>query len=930
MAGNIPGTGGLITPGVFDVIQTQSSGASVPGGIRVAAIIGEGATSQTIVSAAQGGGKDGLDPTYTTTNGSDGRHFLIASFPVVPNRTSIYRNGLPLNLLEGLITSPFSNKYDVMFDPSSGEILMQQAYLVDQGGLFYRVSTTNVGTGVINSLTVTDADAPAETWTIKCISVQRNAMNQPIAGTAKFIASGTVSGNVLDANGNQVVWVANNQLVTNEILSFSIAETGSTPFREGDSFVIQVSSGVLTRNDSLTATYIVTANLNAPQFLTTVPTVQAAYGQPSTSNTLALGCQLAFANGSPGVMCVQAAPAIPRRTSYVLDPVGVNALSTDVEDFIFPFPVGVLPDPNSSINIFVTNTATNVETQLLANQFPYYELDKAGQPTISEFVMDNENPPGGNSFSYTVIQQTEAEVSGFDGYITNLAGYTTQGIFGSASITFTSDYVGQILQILDAANVANNNYYLVTGVANGQLQVQLSNSEGVPQSQFPDFTNESPDAFQVIDPETDLPVGAATDGIIVKMVGTSTATLQSNPSTGLNFATVTNLLQMLLKINGSTTNDGLYNITAYNSGTNTITIQKTITTETPLRFEVIDLDNTSDYLVLNHNVVPNGNTLRVDIVDARDASFYDAGWINALAALETQEIDILTVLPRSTISVIFQNAFNHCVTMSSVNNKKERVLFMGAINGLTPANLTGAQLAAVEQLGVFEGIPNNDIATLLAGELEDIANYSVPNSFGSAAQAYRCVYFYPDQIVVVAGGNNILIDGFYIAAAAAGYLSGVSNVAIPLTNKTLSGFTILTNRQFSNLTLAQLAQAGVTTLQPVQGGGRVVWGLTTTQSGFVEEQEISIVFIRDSVAKSLRAGFLGYIGIAEDDSMVATLSARAIALLKGFISQGLITAYSSLAVARDSVDPTQWNITVQVQPTYPVNFILITVSLGIL
>ncbi|CAK9252389.1 unnamed protein product [Sphagnum jensenii] len=159
MAGNIKGTGGLITPGVFDIIETQSSGASVPGGIRIAAIIGEGATSQTIISAAQGGGKDGLDPTYTTTNGSDGRHFLISSFPVVANRTTIYRNGLPLKLLEGLITSPFSNSYDVMFDPASGQILMQQAYLVDQGGLFYKVSNTNVGVGVINTLTVADADA---------------------------------------------------------------------------------------------------------------------------------------------------------------------------------------------------------------------------------------------------------------------------------------------------------------------------------------------------------------------------------------------------------------------------------------------------------------------------------------------------------------------------------------------------------------------------------------------------------------------------------------------------------------------------------------------------------------------------------------------------------------------------------------------------
>ena len=51
-------------------------------------------------------------------------------------------------------------------------------------------------------------------------------------------------------------------------------------------------------------------------------------------------------------------------------------------------------------------------------------------------------------------------------------------------------------------------------------------------------------------------------------------------------------------------------------------------------------------------------------------------------------------------------------------------------------------------------------------------------------------------------------------------------------------------------------------------------------------------------------------------------------LLNSLVSQGLITAYKDLAVVRDSVDPTQWNVSVRCQPTYPINFIYIRVSLG--
>lgn len=931
-SGNIPGVPNAL-PGVFDVIETQSTGTAVPGGGRIAAMIGEGSTSETIISAALGGGVDGLNPSYTSANGADGRHFTLSLAPIISNRTQLFRNGFPLVGLESLIDSnPFSNVYDYRVDIATGHIELQTAHLVDQGGLNYKASTTNVGDGYILTLALTDLNAPSENWTIKCISVQRDSSNLPIQKTAKFIASGSVSGNLLDANGNQVVWVANGQTVTNGILSFKIFEkqlsgNSTSPFREGDSFVIKVNSGVLTRNDSLTASYIPAENINDPELLQTVSDVQRKHGIASIDNNLALGCQLAFANGAPAILTVQAAPAIPRRTSYEMDPAGVDATSTDPNDFIFPFPAGVTPDLNSQIHVFVLNKTTNVETQLLPNKFAYYTLGTGGQPTVSAFVLDDVSPPGGNSFSYSVIKQADAIISGFDGYITGVTGSPLDGVFESPSVVFTASYVGKVVEMFDALNVANNGYFLVTGVVNGNLQVEACDANGSPLSNYSDFSNQSSISFQVIDPTTGLPVasGTGTDGYITKIANTGTATFGSSAT--VNFAGLGTVTNFLLKINGTTANNGLYLITANSAGPNTITIAKTTTTESNIRFEVLDLDATSDYLVLNHNVVPNGNALRVTIVDSRDASFYDAGWSNALTALESQEIDILVTLPKSTISVIFQNALNHCLTMSSTANRKERVFFTGAISGLTPANLTGAKLAAVEQLGVFEGIPNNDIPTLLAGEMSDIANYSVSDAFGNT---YRCVYFYPDQIVVQAGGQNVLMDGFYLAAAAAGYLSGVGNVAIPLTNKTLTGFTILRSKQYSPLILSQLASSGVTTLQPVQGGGRVVWGLTTTQSGFVEEQEISIVFIRDKVAKNLRAGFLGYIGIAEDGSTLATLSARAIALLKSFIAQGLITAYDSLLVTRDAVDPTQWNITVRVQPTYPVNFIFIKVSLGLL
>src|SRR5579885_3458899 len=74
-------------------------------------------------------------------------------------------------------------------------------YLVDQGGgQFYTPVAGNVGQGTINSLSLVGNDV-TETWTVRCVFVQTDGYGNPIANTAKFTATGSVSGVKLDPYG---------------------------------------------------------------------------------------------------------------------------------------------------------------------------------------------------------------------------------------------------------------------------------------------------------------------------------------------------------------------------------------------------------------------------------------------------------------------------------------------------------------------------------------------------------------------------------------------------------------------------------------------------------------------------------------------------------------------------------------------------------
>lgn len=113
--------------------------------------------------------------------------------------------------------------------------------LVDQGGgNFYTPGGTNVGVGTLTGLTLVNTSAPAETWTIRCIFTQKDSMGHPISSTAKFIATGSISGTQRDGYTEPIIWMANGPSQTGSILSFGITE--SVTFTDGDYFTVKVST----------------------------------------------------------------------------------------------------------------------------------------------------------------------------------------------------------------------------------------------------------------------------------------------------------------------------------------------------------------------------------------------------------------------------------------------------------------------------------------------------------------------------------------------------------------------------------------------------------------------------------------------------------------------------------------------------------------
>lgn len=249
------------------------------------------------------------------------------------------------------------------------------------------------------------------------------------------------------------------------------------------------------------------------------------------------------------------------------------------------------------------------------------------------------------------------------------------------------------------------------------------------------------------------------------------------------------------------------------------------------------------------------------------------------------------------VATVQQVAKVHIELLSDTPNRRERMAFFGGYEGYTITQ------ALDEQTGV-----NN--------------NYGDSN---------RTVFLMPERIRRVVNGETAYLDGSYLAAAAAGVMSGNEYLAEPLTRKTLIGFDIENSKRYTDVEQRLLGGAGVSVVDALNSGGRVINGFTTSNTGNAVDQEPSVRRISDYVASSARAilenRFTGKVILSDSTEQIEIVVKG---VLESLVSQLLITAYANIRVVVDPIDPRQVDISFDIQPVFPLNWIRIDFSVGIL
>jgi hypothetical protein len=284
-----------------------------------------------------------------------------------------------------------------------------------------------------------------------------------------------------------------------------------------------------------------------------------------------------------------------------------------------------------------------------------------------------------------------------------------------------------------------------------------------------------------------------------------------------------------------------------------------------------------------------------------------------------------------TVAQQFSEAYQ---TLSANNTNVNLVVPL--FDGVTDQAALGGMLATLNaalQADAVRGVLRVGVCGLDQSYAGSIANVA---SLGSGINSPRVVLAYPNALEYYNGVLNQTqtVDGFYLAAAYAGVLAK-QDPQMPLTHKTIQGFSAITSSVLKTLTSTNkdtLAKGGIAIVEPDRAGRlRVRHGLTTAYAGGVLNREISLVRSQDALYNLLQDTMenSGLIGIPIDD----TTALRVKSIVSGALEtakssgSGLITDYSQLAVRQQSPpsgDPTVIDVRFAYKPPWPLNYILVS------
>jgi len=268
----------------------------------------------------------------------------------------------------------------------------------------------------------------------------------------------------------------------------------------------------------------------------------------------------------------------------------------------------------------------------------------------------------------------------------------------------------------------------------------------------------------------------------------------------------------------------------------------------------------------------------------------DPFWADAFAALEKEKGYYLVVVPQENMLSIISLALRHVQTMEQVSYQLERSLMVGEFTTET------------------ESLTRDDTEFL---------------------QDKRVQFFAPEEAFTVTGGETTVINGLYIAAAAAGFLSAQQPFE-SLTNKTLLNFTLdpVTNKsRVPPSETTALLDAGVTLVTPLATGGVVKRSITALGAGSsIEIQEPSVVRIRDFLAIQLRELLKPFVGLINTPQVVTDINTATANFLDGQVAAGLLKGYSNVSVVVDDIDPRQVNVEFTATAVVPLLFVHVAFS----
>jgi hypothetical protein len=210
-----------------------------------------------------------------------------------------------------------------------------------------------------------------------------------------------------------------------------------------------------------------------------------------------------------------------------------------------------------------------------------------------------------------------------------------------------------------------------------------------------------------------------------------------------------------------------------------------------------------------------------------------------------------------------------------------------------------------------------------------------PDTIAEGAASKHVLHVMPNKMYYYNGFANqtIEIDGFYLAAALAG-LAASQGPHIPLTRKNVRGFSGIPPTVLATMSRANKntwGAAGVAIVEPTRRGTLMVRHGVTTLPTSVLTREFSVVRARDTMAIRIKdtldnSELIGSAIVADTPLQVKSVVAGVLETLK---SEEIIVDYIDLKARVQSVDPSVIQIKYQYQPSYPLNYVVVTFSVNL-